>query len=95
MTPVEEENTRDAGISNDVATASVMARTDSSPRAPVKALELPELTMIAAPVFVSAGAASLTSQSSTGAERVLERVVTPAMTLPGASCASITSVRFL
>ena len=34
-------------------------------------------------------------QSSTGADRVAERVNTPATVLPGTSSASITSVRFL
>ena len=49
MTPVEEENTREAGSPSSAATADVTAATDASPTLPVKALELPELTMMAAP----------------------------------------------
>merc|ERR1711938_377568 len=68
-----------------------MAATEPSPALPVKALELPELTRIAAPSSLSAPI--LAWQSSTLAERVAERVNTPATVLPGARSASITSVR--
>ncbi len=91
ITPVEAVKTRASGTPAARATASVMARTAATPPRPVKALELPELTRIAAPA--SEAPPSLASQSSTGAERVDERVSTPATTLPGASRISVTSVR--
>ena len=59
MTPVEEENTREAGRPSSVATAEVIAATEASPTLPVKALELPELTMIAAPAPAGTVVASL------------------------------------
>ena len=91
ITPVEEEKTRASGRPVAAATAEVTARVDSMPLRPVKALELPEFTMIAAPS--SEVAPILAWQSSTGAERVAERVKTPAMVLPASSRASMTSVR--
>ncbi len=84
MTPVEEEKTRVAGRPRAVATPEVTAATASSPTLPVKALELPEFTMIAAPVpaglwwRVWPG-----SRDATGA--VVERVKAPAMVVAGAS----------
>ena len=94
MTPVEEEKTREAGRPSSVATAAVMAATDASPTLPVKALELPELTMMAAPAPAGTVAASLSWQSRTQAARVVERVNTPAIEVPGARRISITSLRF-
>jgi hypothetical protein len=65
----------------------------SSPTLPVKALELPEFTMIAAPAPRDLGA-SLAWQSRTQPDRVEDRVKAPAMAVPGASRTSITSLRF-
>ena len=91
ITPVEAGNTRLAGRSRRSATAALIAATDCAPCLPVKALALPELTMIAAPASLSVPI--LAWQSSTGAARVAERVNTPATVLPGARWASMTSVR--
>ena len=49
ITPVEEENTRAAGIPSAAATAPVTRSTAACPPAPVKALALPEFTTMAAP----------------------------------------------
>ncbi len=54
------------------ATPPVTAATASSPTLPVKALELPEFTMIAAPVPGGTFAASLAWQSRTQADRVVD-----------------------
>ena len=54
ITPVEDENTRVSGSPKTSATAAVTARVETTPFLPVKALELPELTMIAAPSALSA-----------------------------------------
>ena len=94
MTPVEEEKTRLAGMPSAVATEPVTSATDLSPVLPVKALELPELTMIAAPAPAGTFIASLSWQSRTQPERVVDRVKTPAIAVPGASRTSITSLRF-
>ena len=59
MTPVEEEKTRETGRPSAVAVAVVTAATASSPTLPVKALEFPEFTMMAAPVSAGAFMASL------------------------------------
>jgi hypothetical protein len=60
---------------------------------PVKALELPEFTMIAAPAPSGTLVASLAWQSRTQPDRVEERVKAPAMVVPGARRTSITSLR--
>ena len=91
ITPVELVKTRVAGRPVAAATASQIAATEPSPALPVKALELPEFTMIAAPSSLSEPI--LAWQSSTLAERVAERVKTPATTEPGSRRVSITSVR--
>ena len=93
ITPVEDENTRLAGMFSALATAPVTASTDSCPRAPVKALALPELTMIAAPSGASPPEASLAWLSSTQAARVEDRVKAPAIADPGAMRIRVTSVR--
>ena len=87
-------NTFRHGSPSASATAPVTASTESWPAAPVKALELPEFTMIAAPAVASALPRNLASQSRTEAERVVERVKVPASTDPGARRANITSARF-
>ena len=53
ITPVDEENTRSFSIESAEATDVVIAVTASEPLCPVKALALPELTIIAAPPDVS------------------------------------------
>ena len=94
MTPVEEVKTRVAGMFSAAATASVMAATEASPTLPVKALELPEFTRMAAPAPSGTFSASLAWQSRTQAERVEDLVKAPAMVVPGARWTSITSLRF-
>ena len=94
MTPVEEVKTRAARHAQRLGGARRRAPLDRglARRGPVKALELPELTRIAAGPS-GRPRRTLASQSRTGAERVLERVKVPAIVVPGASSASITSVR--
>jgi hypothetical protein len=64
-------------------------RVASAPFLPVKAFALPELTTSARPLPFS----RFLRHHSTGAEHVLERVSTPATTVPGSSTAIIRSVR--
>ena len=71
--------------------SAVIASTALTPWRPVKALELPELTRMAAPA--SDAPPSFAWQSSTGADRVADRVNAPAMAVPGRSLASMRSVR--
>ena len=92
ITPVEAIQTPDFGAPVALATAAASASTASTPFLPVKALELPEFTRIACGPFTGA-ASRRASHHSTGAERVEERVNTPATAEPGASIASITSRR--
>ena len=89
MTPVEEQNTSSAPQPAAFAACSTVTRTASRPFMPVKALALPELTTSARarPDF------RLSRHLSTAAERVFERVRTPATVVPGANSASIRSVR--
>ena len=93
MTPVELENTRFTGTPSAWATAPVTVSTAFCPCAPVKALALPEFTMIAAPVLLSGTPFSLAWQSRIEAARVEDFVNAPAMAVPGARRTSITSVR--
>src|SRR5690606_32970594 len=89
MTPVEARKTSPGSQPSRSATARALASTASRPAMPVKALALPELTMIAR------GTASgrIARHQSTGAEAVFDRVKTPAMVVPGANSASQTSAR--
>ena len=66
-----------AGMPSAVATAPVIRVDGLRPALPVKALELPEFTMIAAPAPAGTFAASFAWQSSTQAARVEERVKAP------------------
>ena len=95
ITPVEERKTCRRGRSSSVATALAQRCVLSSPAAPVKALALPEFTRIAKPLSAaqSVAAAMFCSHQSTGAARVADRVKTPAIALPAAISASITSGR--
>ena len=93
MTPVEDENTRVKGRPSAFATPPVTASTASAPSLPVKAFALPELTMIAAPLSPPSFTRNFASQSSTQAARVADVVKAPAIVVPGARRASITSVR--
>ena len=80
ITPVEEVKTCAAGIcERGPAAAAAICATSDAPRAPVKVLALPEFTTMAKPFCGASGrAASFSWQSSTAAERVAERVKTPA-----------------
>ena len=89
MTPVEAMNTSPGGQPTAAAAASAVMTTVSMPFLPVKALALPELTTSARALPSRRPRA----HQSTGAERVLERVSTPATSVPGASTASSRSVR--
>ena len=89
MTPVEAMKTSSGVHPTALPAASAVISTASRPFLPVNALALPELTTSARalPVF------SPVTHHSTGAERVRERVSTPAATVPGSSTASSKSVR--
>ena len=97
ITPVEATKTWSGGTPSAPAVAATVASTAARPFAPVKALALPELTRIAKPPAgrsaAICSASSFSSHQSTGAERVAERVKTPAIAAPGAISASITSSR--
>jgi len=93
MTPVDEVKTRPCGRSSAAATAAQTASTEACPRAPVKALALPELIRIAAPWGASPPCASLAWLSRMQAARVDDRVKAPATVLPGAMRISVTSLR--
>lgn len=89
ITPVEATYTSSGAQPSVFAAAPAMAATCPSPTRPVKALALPELT-------INPRAAPRPSRSrhqSTGAPAVFDWVSTPAITVPGASSASIRSVR--
>ena len=75
--------------------AATVAWTAARPAPPVKALEFPELTRKANPPspVPPRSSASRSSHQSTGAERVVDRVNTPAIEAPGSIAASITSSR--
>ena len=92
ITPVEAVKIRLSLMPDTSDRPLQRAATDPSPRLPVKALEFPEFTMIAAGPFD--GAANLRWQSSTLADRVAEVVNTPATLVPSAIIANITSSRF-
>ena len=62
ITPVDDEKTRAVGRPITLATPSVTVATAASPCLPVKALELPEFTTIAAPAPADTFAASLACQ---------------------------------
>ena len=89
ITPVEARKTSDALQPTTALAASATARTPAWPACPVKALVLPLFTTTAraCPRF------SWARHHSTGAEAVLERVKTPATSVPGARTAKSTSVR--
>ena len=89
MTPVDARKTSPGLQSTALAARSAVSLVAARPFLPVNALALPELTTRARarPGF------SRARHHSTGAEGHLERVKTPATVVPGASNASITSVR--
>ena len=89
MTPVEEMKTSLGLHPSALAAASAVMRVASAPFLPVKALALPELTTSARalPCFRPS------RHHNTGAEHVLERVSTPATTVPASSTAVIRSLR--
>ena len=89
MTPVEEMNTSFGSHRNSLAAAAAVISTASLPARPVKTLALPELTTIARTLPPGRQA----WHHSTGGPAVKERVKTPAIVLPGASSASIMSLR--
>jgi hypothetical protein len=94
MTPVDAVNTRLGRMSRASHTASTERSTAASPALPVKALALPALTMKQdGPLAAPPCASRFSRQSSTGAAAVREVVNTPATAAPGASSASMTSVR--
>ena len=94
MTPVEEMKTSAGSQPSAAAPASAVRRTASSPSAPVKALALPEFTIKSrAEPWLSPLRARLARHQSTGAERVLEVVKTPAAWVRGANTAQSRSVR--
>ena len=49
MTPVDDVNTRSTGVTVELATADVIASTDTRPNFPVNALAFPEFTKMATP----------------------------------------------
>lgn len=83
MVPVEAMNTSSGGQLKAMAALAMVRSTLAMPRLPVKALALPELTT--SPRAAPPPAAKARRHQSTGAERVLERVKTPAPVLPAAS----------
>src|SRR4029078_145994 len=89
ITPVEARNTSDGAQPIARAVISAVSRQASRPILPVNALALPELTTSARGLAPF----SLALHHSTGADGHLERVKTPAATVPGSSTASSTSVR--
>ena len=96
ITPVEAVNTCRSDIPRVLETKPASFSTALTPTAPVNAFEFPEFTRIANPSSTGSfecSSAILLSQSSTGAERVAERVKTPATVLSGAILASMTSSR--
>jgi len=95
MTPVEAVKMWLRGQFRVSASLVSTASTVDTPCPPVKALELPEFTRIASGLLGSALpiVARFSWQRNTGAERVDERVKTPARVEPGAISASITSKR--
>ena len=92
ITPVDAENIELSGIFISLEIDAQIFCTDTSPCVPVNAFELPELTIIAAAVL-SDRFTNLFWQSNTLADRVLDRVNTPAIELPAAHSINITSSR--
>ena len=95
ITPVEATSTCPSGTPSAAAAAVTVACTASRPARPVNAFALPELARMANPPAAApaCSAASRSWHQSTGAERVAERVKSPATDAPGATSASITSSR--
>ena len=91
ITPVEATNTSCGDAPNASATLVAVCSVTRYPAAPVKALALPELTIMA--LARPEPAAIALMHQSTGAAVHCERVKTPATALRGASSASITSSR--
>ncbi len=91
MTPVDEVKTRSADKPVSAATASQIAATEFSPARPVKAFELPELMIKAAPLSLSIP--TFAWQSNTFADRVDDLVNVPATVLPGDNRIRVTSLR--
>ncbi len=89
MTPVEATNTSSARQPIAAATVSTWARLASRPAEPVKAFELPALTIRAREVPPGSAA----RHHSTSGEGHLDRVSTPATVVPTANSASKTSAR--
>ena len=89
ITPVEEMKTSFGSHPSRRAAVAAVASTTSLPTRPVKVFEFPELTTMPRAM----PPARHSRHHKTGAPAVNERVKTPAMVLPGASSASITSSR--
>ena len=91
ITPVEARKTSSAGQPAAAAPALPVMAVDSRPRLPVKALALPELTTSSRAL----PPARFCRQKSTGADGHLERVNTPATSVPSSKTMASTSVRSL
>ena len=89
MTPVDEINTSFGSHPNSRAAAAAVLRTTWRPARPVNTLAFPELTTIAR--TLPPGRHS--RHQTTGCPGIVDWVKTPAIVLPGASSASITSFR--